>query len=40
MLKNPNLKVTYLIINALNKYIVDLLKLLNFIIRISSDKVK
>lgn len=40
MLEDLNLKVTYLVINALNKCIINLLKLLNFIVCISSGRVK
>ncbi|KAK3937094.1 hypothetical protein QBC46DRAFT_393463 [Diplogelasinospora grovesii] len=40
MLKNPNLKATYLVIDALDECVVDLPKLLDFIVRISSDRVK
>lgn len=40
MLGDPNLKATYLLVDALDECIVDLPKLLDFIIRILSDCVK
>ncbi|KAK0736245.1 hypothetical protein B0T21DRAFT_440488 [Apiosordaria backusii] len=40
MLEDPNLKVTYLVIDALNECVTDLPKLLNFIVRISPGRVK
>ena len=40
MLEDPNLKLTYLVINALDEYIVDLPRLLDFVVRISSNRVK
>jgi hypothetical protein len=36
LLQDPSLNSTYLIINVLNKYITDLLKLLDFIVQRSS----
>ncbi|KAK0734728.1 heterokaryon incompatibility protein [Lasiosphaeria miniovina] len=40
MLEDPNLKATYLVIDALDECIADLPKLLDFVVRISSDRVK
>ncbi|KAM7188910.1 hypothetical protein V8F33_010357 [Rhypophila sp. PSN 637] len=40
MLGDPNLKTTYLVVDALDECIVDLPKLLEFAVRISSDRVK
>ncbi|KAK4172256.1 hypothetical protein QBC36DRAFT_223078 [Triangularia setosa] len=40
MLEDPNLKVTYLVIDALDECVTDLPKLLDFIVRISSGHVK
>ena len=40
MLEDSNLKATYLVIDALNECIVDLPKLLDFVVRISSGRVK
>ncbi|KAM7210765.1 Heterokaryon incompatibility protein (HET) domain containing protein, partial [Rhypophila decipiens] len=40
MLEDPNLKTTYLFVDALDECIVDLPKLLEFAVRISSDRVK
>lgn len=40
ILKDPNLKVTYLIIDALDECVTDLPKLLDFIVRISSERAK
>jgi hypothetical protein len=40
MLKDPNLKATYLVVDALDECVVDLPKLLDFVVRISSDRVK
>ncbi|KAK0703688.1 hypothetical protein B0T26DRAFT_732264 [Lasiosphaeria miniovina] len=40
MLEDPNLKATYLVVNALDECVVNPPKLLDFVIRISSDRVK
>jgi hypothetical protein len=40
MLGDPNLKPTYLVVDALDECVVDLPKLLDFVVRISSDRVK
>jgi hypothetical protein len=40
MLEDPNLKITYLVIDALDECVTDLPKLLDLIIRISSGRVK
>ncbi|KAL2135900.1 hypothetical protein VTI74DRAFT_6283 [Chaetomium olivicolor] len=40
MLEDPNLKVTYLVVDALDECVTDLPKLLDLIIRISSGRVK
>ncbi|KAM7190304.1 hypothetical protein V8F33_009544 [Rhypophila sp. PSN 637] len=40
MLEDPNLKTTYLFVDALDECIVDLPKLLEFAVRISSDRMK
>ncbi|KAK4194662.1 hypothetical protein QBC40DRAFT_353104 [Triangularia verruculosa] len=40
MLEDPNLKVTYLVIDALDECVTDLPKLLDFIVRISPGRVK
>ncbi|KAK4232875.1 NACHT domain-containing protein [Achaetomium macrosporum] len=40
MLESPDLKTTYLIIDALDECVADLPKLLDFIVHVSSDRVK
>jgi hypothetical protein len=40
MLEDPNLKATYLVIDALDECVADLPKILDFVIRISSNRVK
>ncbi|GAB1312028.1 Beta transducin-like protein HET-E2C [Madurella fahalii] len=40
MLEDPNLKATYLVVDALDECVVDLPKLLDLVVRVSSDRVK